>query len=288
MIDLKDLKNGNYSGYSYTNSNSVITLIVTGDNPMSFMCDMENIKSINIDVGVNSHVEFAEIHHENKEELVIERKIKVEGFMKHEIIYLSQIKNNESLLNTKVKEDGKYDLIVLDFNNGSNKYEHNILMHDQGNESRIFCASVVEEKYTKYIKNMITNKVSNTTGLMENFGVSFDEGRLEIEGIGNIEKYARQAVNKQKSTMFVMDRNSKAISKPLLLIDEDDVVANHASAVGQISQDTIFYLCSRGIEEAVARKLIVMGYFKPFIEMIEMKEVHEELEDYLNEVINNV
>ena len=141
---------------------------------------------------------------------------------------------------------------------------------------------------TKYIKNMITNKAGNTIGLMENFGVSFDEGRLEIEGIGNIEKHASGSTNKQKSTMFVMDRNSKAISKPLLLIDEDDVVANHASAVGQISQDTIFYLCSRGIEESIARKLIVMGYFKPFIEMIEMREVHNELENYLNEVITNV
>ena len=85
-----------------------------------------------------------------------------------------------------------------------------------------------------------------------------------------------------------LDSESEIKALPALYIDEDDVEASHASAVGEIDENTIFYLCSRGLKKDVARKLIVLGEFKTLINLIDSEEIKTLISDYLSEVINNV
>ena len=123
---------------------------------------------------------------------------------------------------------------------------------------------------------------------MDNYAVSFDNAKLTIEGVGHIKKSANKSSNIQKATLFVMDKTSKVECKPILLIDTDDVKASHANALGEISEESLFYLQSRGIELDRARKMIVLGYFKKFSNDICYKEVKEEVESYIEEVIKSV
>ena len=53
---------------------------------------------------------------------------------------------------------------------------------------------------------------------------------------------------------------------PILCIDENDVQASHAAVVGQINEDHLFYLVSRGIKEKDAKKLITLGYLMPILD----------------------
>ena len=50
---------------------------------------------------------------------------------------------------------------------------------------------------------------------------------------------------------------------PILKIDCDDIEASHACSIGNLNENHIFYLMSRGISEDEARKLIVEGYLNP-------------------------
>lgn len=288
MLNLNNLENGNYLGFSYTNSNSKITLKIFDKVEDSLVVYCDDIDEIEIQVTENGVAEFAEVYKEVSISKLVKRSIIVDGKLSHHLIYLSEIKTNSSSINCCVNGNGEYTQVTLDFNDGDAKFDHKVSLNNEYTKASLLCASVVENDNDKNISNTIINEQHNTIGLMENFGVSFDTGKLVITGVGDIKNGAYKSVSKQKSTMFVMDEKSRATSQPLLCIAEDDVEASHASAVGQINEDTIFYLCSRGIKKEVARKLVVMGYFKPFIDKIVNKDIVELIENYLNEVINNV
>ena len=79
---------------------------------------------------------------------------------------------------------------------------------------------------------------------------------------------------------MVFDPKSDAIAKPILKIDENDIEANHAAAVGKISDEHLFYLTSRGLSIEEAKLIITLGYLKPIF-----KGFDEDKAEYMNELI---
>ena len=80
---------------------------------------------------------------------------------------------------------------------------------------------------------------------------------------------------------MVFDKDNKAIAKPILKIDENEVEANHAAVVGKINDEHLFYLTSRGLSETEAKELITLGYLKPIL--LGFKE--EETKNHISSLI---
>ena len=72
------------------------------------------------------------------------------------------------------------------------------------------------------------------------------------------------------------DHMTKCI--PLLLIDENDVKASHALTVGQPDEDQMYYLQSRGLTKKQAIGLLSVGYFLPVLDLIEDKDLKQQLQ----------
>jgi Fe-S cluster assembly protein SufD len=69
---------------------------------------------------------------------------------------------------------------------------------------------------------------------------------------------------------------------PNLDIDENDVRCSHASTVGPIDDEQLYYLESRGVEPAVAERLIVLGFFSELAERAPLEGVGRLLEDWVS------
>jgi Fe-S cluster assembly protein SufD len=80
-------------------------------------------------------------------------------------------------------------------------------------------------------------------------------------GLIRIRKGARGSNAFQTNHNLVLSEGAHADSVPNLDIDENDVKCSHASTVGPIDEDQRYYLETRGIEPAVAERLIVLGFF---------------------------
>ena len=92
-------------------------------------------------------------------------------------------------------------------------------------------------------------------------GAVADSARSVYSGLIRIRKGARRADARQTNHNLVLSAGAHADSVPNLDIDENDVRCSHASTVGPIDEDQRYYLESRGIEPAVAQRLIVLGFF---------------------------
>lgn len=77
---------------------------------------------------------------------------------------------------------------------------------------------------------------------------------------------------------LVLSEGAKADSVPNLEIENGEIIgAGHASATGRFDDEQLFYLMSRGIAEADARRLVVRGFFAELIEQIGVPQVQEHL-----------
>lgn len=77
---------------------------------------------------------------------------------------------------------------------------------------------------------------------------------------------------------LVLTDGARADSVPNLEIQTGEIVgAGHASATGRFDDEQLFYLCSRGIPEVQARRLVVGGFFGEVISKIEVAGVRERL-----------
>jgi Fe-S cluster assembly protein SufD len=77
---------------------------------------------------------------------------------------------------------------------------------------------------------------------------------------------------------LVLSDGARADSVPNLEIETGEVVgAGHASATGRFDDEQLFYLMTRGIPEAEARKLVVRGFFAELLNKVPVAELHDRL-----------
>lgn len=107
------------------------------------------------------------------------------------------------------------------------------------------------------------------------------KGALEGKGahstwVGNalIEPTAPGTDSYELNRNLVLTPGAIADSEPNLEIENGNIIgAGHASSVGRFDDEELFYLCSRGISETEARKLVVRGFFNELIEQIGVPEI---------------
>ncbi|MBA3654611.1 MAG: Fe-S cluster assembly protein SufD [Actinobacteria bacterium] len=72
----------------------------------------------------------------------------------------------------------------------------------------------------------------------------------------------------QTNRNLVLTEGAHAESVPNLEIEENDVRCSHASAIGPVDEDQLYYLESRGVPTTVAERLIVLGFFDEILDRI--------------------
>ena len=70
-----------------------------------------------------------------------------------------------------------------------------------------------------------------------------------------------------QDTKVINMGDNKSTIRPNMYISEDDVEARHASVIGTLNEDELFYLMSRGIDYNNSVKLLVKGYIFSNLEL---------------------
>jgi len=98
--------------------------------------------------------------------------------------------------------------------------------------------------------------------------VLLDKSNGTYQGKIYVTKDAQKTDAYQLSKALVLSENSAFNSKPELEIYADDVKCSHGSTTGNIEQNSIFYLMSRGLSREQANKMLVEGFLNEVIETI--------------------
>jgi Fe-S cluster assembly protein SufD len=85
----------------------------------------------------------------------------------------------------------------------------------------------------------------------------------------------------QANHNLLLSRDAEIDTKPQLEIFADDVKCNHGATVGQLDANQLFYLRSRGVDEVVARNMLVHAFAHDVIERIRVAALRTRLEQIL-------
>ena len=189
-----------------------------------------------------------------------------------------EIINSNDIENLEINNDNsEVEYNIIDLYNEDINYCINENSLSEGSNTSINMASVCYKEKIKNYKINTSNKKGNTVNEINCFGIVKDKSILNYDVTSLIEKGAKQSVVRQSSNILLFDENSLGKNNPVLLIEENDVKASHGSSIGKIDDDTMFYLCSRGLTRSEATNLICLGKVEYLIKKINDEKIKETL-----------
>ena len=132
------------------------------------------------------------------------------------------------------------------------------------------------KEHVDFTTNMYHNALNTTNEVLVD-GILKDESTSVYRGLIRIEKEAQKTYSYLANNILKLGDKTLANSIPSLKIDANDVKASHGATVGQIDEEHMFYLMSRGLSKAEAERLIVEGFFEPIIQKIPLEELREKI-----------
>ncbi len=108
-------------------------------------------------------------------------------------------------------------------------------------------------------------------------GILDDRAHGVFSGRIHVDKVAQKTDAKQTNANLLLSDGAQIDSKPQLEIYADDVKCTHGATIGQIDEDAVFYLRTRGIHEAAARALVIYAFAAESFERMRIEAVRDAL-----------
>ncbi len=86
----------------------------------------------------------------------------------------------------------------------------------------------------------------------------------------------------QRNNSVLMTKAAKMNTKPQLVIDNDDVKCSHGATVGQINEEALFYLQTRGINEKEARLMLMFAFAHEVLSNIRVEQLRQSIDRLVN------
>jgi len=116
-------------------------------------------------------------------------------------------------------------------------------------------------------------------------GILKDHSTAVFNGKIMVHKGAQKTNAYQRNQNILMSDEATVNTKPQLEIFADDVKCTHGATIGQLDEEPLFYMRSRGIPEDVARKLLLNAFAGDIAEKIKIPELVTILEDQIDATI---
>lgn len=110
-------------------------------------------------------------------------------------------------------------------------------------------------------------------------GALYDKSKAVFRGIIRVHPKAQRTDAYQTNRNLLLSPDAEAVSLPNLEIEADDVRCSHGATVGQLNEEELFYLMSRGLSRTAAERLVVFGFFSDVLERLPLPGVVEELRE---------
>lgn len=179
----------------------------------------------------------------------------------------------------RIGGNGKLDWIFGALGSHLTKNFSEINMDGEGSEGRMSGFYFTEKDQHLDHDTQQNHNAAHTTSDLLFKGALEDTSRSVWQGMIYVAPDAQQTDGFQANRNLVLSKDARADSIPGLEIMADDVRCTHGATVGNVDEDEMFYLKTRGIPEKEARQLIVEGFFDPIMQRIPFEGVRARFQE---------
>ena len=170
---------------------------------------------------------------------------------------------------------------LAQFGDGKTAHDTTVHLKGEGAQATADVIALTSGVQETVVKTLIDHQARRSEGHINHYGVAADESFLVFDGTGKIGKGQIGSVARQNNHGIVLSKQARLDANPFLLIDEYDVEASHGAAIGQIDEEQLYYLMSRGLTKKRAEELIIHGFLAPFEKALGNEDLNAHLSKLL-------
>ncbi|MFP4288997.1 MAG: Fe-S cluster assembly protein SufD [Bacteroidales bacterium] len=176
------------------------------------------------------------------------------------------------------KFNSKLNHTSLTLNGGFTKNMINVVLEEQEANATLNGLYLVDG--SQHIDNQLQIDHAAPHCISEQLfkGILDDESTAVFNGKIMVRKDAQKTLAYQNSKNLLLSDDARANAQPQLEIYADDVKCSHGATVGQLDQEAMFYLRSRGLDKRAARQLLMYAYAAEVVNRIGIEPLRERID----------
>ncbi|MEX0790758.1 MAG: Fe-S cluster assembly protein SufD [Actinomycetota bacterium] len=182
--------------------------------------------------------------------------------------------------------DANFKSLVLTLGGRFSRAETTATIKGEGNSVDMMGIYVAGEGQHFDFRTMQDHAAAHSTSDLLYKGALKGNARTVYSGQIHVRPEGRETDAYQTNRNLVLSDHAMANSKPELEIENNDVRCSHAASVGQMDENEIFYLQSRGIDRKAAEHLIVKGFLEEVLGKVGRKDIRGMVEHLLEEKLS--
>ncbi|MFW5888047.1 MAG: Fe-S cluster assembly protein SufD [Bacteriovoracia bacterium] len=235
---------------------------------------------------VESHLSFSEICYLRNFHNVI--KVCENAKLGHTVAQAESEKSfNMGVTSTQVERNGHYNSFVFTVGGKLSRHQLNISLNEHGASCQSHGLYALTEKQQCDNYTSILHLAPYTESEQLYKGILDDTSHAVFDGHVLIDRDAQKASASQLNKNLLLTKEAQINTQPQLEILADDVKATHGATIGQLSDDQLFYLQSRGIAKDKALELLTHAFSHDVILKVENPFVQNKLNKILIKKVEN-
>ncbi|MBQ0738599.1 Fe-S cluster assembly protein SufD [Aquimarina celericrescens] len=243
-------------------------------------------------VGENAHVQIIERHQSLTDNAVLTNAVTEIYADKRAMVDYYKIQNdhaNASLIdNTYVEQQGESNCSVHTFSFGGKLTRNNLQFFQKGEhiDSTMKGVTIIEDKQHVDHNTLVHPIEPNCESHQDYKGIYDDKSVGVFNGKVLVEKEAQKTNAFQSNNNILVSDKATINSKPQLEIFADDVACSHGCTIGQLDEDAMFYLKSRGIPAKEARALLMYAFANNVLSSVKIPELQKRVNKLIANKLN--
>ncbi|WP_166258038.1 Fe-S cluster assembly protein SufD [Marinobacter salicampi] len=186
----------------------------------------------------------------------------------------------------RLKASSRFESHTVGFGGPLRRHDLQVRLEEPGAECKLNGVVVTQGKQ-HYDNHTTIEHVAPHCNSEETYrNIAADQSHIIFNGRIHIHQDAQKSNANMSNKNLLLSNGAEIDTKPELEIYADDVKCAHGATVGQLNEDSIFYLVSRGIGRREATTLLSMAFINELIEQIPVALVRETSQARLNEFID--
>jgi len=177
-----------------------------------------------------------------------------------------------------VEGDAKVNWYTIEIGSFLSATDFTTYLEERGSEGTLKSLFLGDGKRKLDMSYKMIHLGPNSNSDIKSHGALKDEAYSVFRGNLDLKRGSKRSIGSESQTVLLLDKNVRCDALPVLLCEEDDVKASHSASAGQIEENKLYYLMSRGLSLVEAKKLIIEGSFRPMLDQISVKDIREIVE----------
>ncbi|HEX7314228.1 MAG TPA: Fe-S cluster assembly protein SufD [Pyrinomonadaceae bacterium] len=179
----------------------------------------------------------------------------------------------------EVSKDGAYDLTTVTLGARLSRHEIEVMLTSPGAECHVDGLYIVGDGQHTDTHSLIDHREPNCASRQTYKGILDGKSRAVFNGRVYVHEGARGTDAQQSNKNLLLSTDARVDTKPQLEIYNDDVKCAHGATVGQLEEEELFYLLSRGLHPNLARNLLTYGFAEEIVASIKFESIRAQLDE---------